>query len=110
MERRIRGIVVVELNGKIDGARAAATEQRLYAESAGARQLVIDLSGASYVNSAGLRVLLEAGHRQRSVGGQMRFCAVPSYIKEVLDVAGLTSIYPVHATRAAALAEAEAAG
>jgi hypothetical protein len=34
---------------------------------------------------------------------------VPSYIKEVLDIAGLTSLVPVRATRAEALADAEAA-
>jgi anti-anti-sigma factor len=91
------------------GSAAAATQRLLYEQSAGARQLVIDLSAVGYVNSAGLRVLLDAGQRHQSVGGRMILCAVPSYIKEVLDMAGLTSLFPVYATRKEAMAAAEAA-
>jgi anti-anti-sigma factor len=106
--RRLGGIILVELKGKIDTANAEATEQLLFAETAGARQLVIDLSAVGYINSAGLRVLLGAGSHMRSVGGRLILCAVPSYIKEVLDVAGLSSMFPICVTRAEALADAEA--
>jgi anti-anti-sigma factor len=109
IERRIDGIVVVELKGKIDTATAAATERLLYEHSAGARQLVVDLSAVGYLNSAGLRVLVGAGRELQAVGGRLILCAVPSYIKEVLDIAGLSSLFPVCASRAEALASADAA-
>jgi anti-anti-sigma factor len=106
--RRLTGIILVELKGKIDTATAEATERLLFTETAGARHLVIDLSAVGYINSAGLRVLLGAGGRMRSVGGQLILCAVPSYVKEVLDVAGLSSLFPIRATRAEALADVDA--
>jgi anti-anti-sigma factor len=109
IERRLGGIVVVELQGKIDSNTAAATAQLLYERSAGARQLVIDLSAVGYLNSAGLRVLVGAGRELGAVGGQISLCAVPSYIKEVLDIAGLSSLFPTYASRAEALAHAEVA-
>jgi anti-anti-sigma factor len=109
IERRIDGIVVVELKGKIDTATAAATERLIYEQSAGARQLVVDLSAVGYLNSAGLRVLVAAGRSIEAVGGRLILCAVPSYIKEVLDIAGLSSLFPVCASRAEALASADAA-
>jgi anti-anti-sigma factor len=109
LELRLDGIVVVELKGKIDTATAAANERLLFERSAGVHQLVIDLSAVGYLNGAGLRVLLDAGRRQQSFGGRLIFCAVPSYIREVLDIAGLTSLFPVCGTRAEALAAANVA-
>jgi anti-anti-sigma factor len=105
--RRLGGIILVELKGKIDTASAQATEEMLFDETAGARQLVIDLSAVGYINSAGLRVILGAGSRMQSVGGRLILCAVPSYIKEVLDIAGLSALFPICATRAEALLDAE---
>ncbi len=106
IEHRIYGLVVVELKGKIDQATAEATERLLKESSAGARHLVVDLSAVSYLNSAGLRLLVGAGNQLREVDGQMFLCAVPSYIKEVLDVACISSLYPVFASRAEAIAAA----
>jgi anti-anti-sigma factor len=106
IEHRLYGLVVVELKGKIDQATAEATERLLAEGAAGARHLVVDLSAVSYLNSAGLRLLVGAGSQLRTVGGQMFLCAVPSYIKEVLDVAGISSLYPVCASRAQAIAAA----
>jgi anti-anti-sigma factor len=109
IERRLYGIVVVELKGKIDGATAAATERMLLGRAAGARQLVLDLSAVSYLNSAGLRVLFGAGNRVREAGGRMLLCAVPSYIREVLDIAGASAVYPICGSRAEALSVADEA-
>jgi anti-anti-sigma factor len=106
--RRLDGIVVVELKGKIDTATAAATERMLFEQSAGARQLVVDLSAVGYINSAGLRALLAAGQRMHAIGGRLTLCAVPSYVKEVLDIAGFSMLFPIRASRAEALAEADA--
>jgi anti-anti-sigma factor len=106
--RMIQGIVVVELKGKIDAATAAENERMLFERSAGVSQLVLDLSAVSYLNGAGLRVLLGAGKRLQEVGGQLIFCAAPSYIRQVLDMAGLTLLYPIFDTRAEALALADA--
>lgn len=103
----IAGIVVVELKGKIDTINAAATENELLERSAGARQLVVDLSAVGYLNGAGLRVLVKTGQRLQAHGGRLMLCAVPSYIREVLDIAGVTSVFPVFGTRAAALAAAQ---
>jgi stage II sporulation protein AA (anti-sigma F factor antagonist) len=107
VQLRIAGIVVVELKGKIDTLTAAATERELFEHCAGARHLVVDMSAVGYLNGAGLRILLNAAQRLQMHGGQLILCAVPSYIREVLDIAGVTSVFPVWSTRAEALAAAE---
>ncbi len=109
IERRIVGIVVVELKGKIDAATAAATERSIYEQTAGARQVVLDLSAVGYLNSAGLRVIVNAAAEVHDLGGQVSLCAVPSYIKEVLDIAGVSALLPLFGSRAEALAQADAA-
>lgn len=108
VERRLYGIEVVELKGKIDAATAERTERMLADRAAGARHLVLDLSAVGYLNSAGIRVLVATGCRMLAMGGRMTLCAVPSYIKEVLDIAGVSAVFPILATRAEALADADA--
>jgi anti-anti-sigma factor len=99
-------VAVVELKGKLDTRSAERMEQILMERAAGARQLVLDLSAVSYINAAGLRVLLAAAHRLR---GRLILCEVPPYLKEVLDISAFSLVFPVCATRAEALARVEAA-
>jgi len=109
LELLVYGIVVVELKGKLDTGTAETTERLLLERTTGARQMVLDLSAVDYVSSAGLRVLLVVAKRLRAVGGRLILCAVQSQVKEVLDISGLSSVFPVCPSRAEALATADAA-
>src|SRR5215216_2918434 len=54
------GIAVVELGGELDIAAASAVRSRVD-EAAGRRALVLDLAGATFVDSSMLKELLRAG-------------------------------------------------
>jgi anti-anti-sigma factor len=99
-------VVVVDLKGKLDPRTEERTQQLLLERAAGARNMVLDLSAVGYVSSAGLRVLLTAAQRVREAGGRLSLCAVPSYIKQVLDLAGFSSMFPIYDTRDEAVAQA----
>ena len=58
----------------------------------GVKELVLDISGVSYMSSAGLRCLLMAQKSMVAQGGEMRISGVQPVVKEVLDITGFSDI------------------
>lgn len=76
-----------ELTGEID-AHTAPTIAAAIADST-ADRLIIDLSGVDFVDSSGLRVLIEA-HQNRQADGRSLVLARPSaVVSRLLDIAGI---------------------
>ena len=86
----------VAISGEIDAHTAPAVAAALAA--ADGEPLVVELSGVDFVDSSGLRVLLEA-HHNRSDAGRTLVLARPSVaVQRVLDVAGLSEYLHISAT------------
>jgi anti-anti-sigma factor len=51
------GLLVGRLDGEVDLSNAAALQERILAALVGARGLVLDLAGVTYLDSAGLALL-----------------------------------------------------
>jgi anti-anti-sigma factor len=66
---------------------------------------IIDLSGLSYISSAGLRVLLVGAKAARAKGGKAVICHAPAAIAEVLKMSGFDKVIPLLADRASAQAQ-----
>jgi anti-sigma B factor antagonist len=99
------GSVVVEVSGEIDiGTASAVREATDEALRGRPRRLVVDLSGVSFLGSAGVAVLAAADHRQRGQGGDLRVVAATRATRRVLELTGLDEQLSVHATLADALA------
>ena len=91
--------------GRLDIAGAPAFEREmLEAVDGGARRLLIDCAGITYISSGGLRAMLNAGKRMRAAGGLMALCGMQPQIAEVFEASGFNTIMAIHADRAAALA------
>ncbi|HWL43974.1 MAG TPA: STAS domain-containing protein [Ilumatobacter sp.] len=78
------GIAVV---GEIDAHTAPAVAAALAA--AEHEPLVIDLSGVEFVDSSGLRVLLEAHQTRQAAGGSLVLSQPSPAVQRVLDVSGV---------------------
>ncbi|MCD6318667.1 STAS domain-containing protein [Candidatus Aerophobetes bacterium] len=92
-------IYVFSLNGHFDARSAGEVENKLNsAISQKAQKLLIDLSGAEYISSAGLRVLLAIAKKLKEKDGQIKLCCLQPYVKEVFDVAGFTQIFKIYNT------------
>jgi len=99
------GIVVLGVDGRLDGGTAPDLERKLAASiDAGATRFVLDLAGVNYFGSAGVRALLVAAKRLRGTG-QIALAAPSDLIRNVLDVAGVSSIAAIFPDRSAALAQ-----
>ncbi len=97
-------ITVTEMNrvdlftviGRIDSSNATELGDRLNAQiEGGSVNLVVDLAGVEYMSSAGLRELVAALKRVKKDGGDLRLCAPSARVREVLDLAGLTTIFEI---------------
>jgi anti-anti-sigma factor len=104
-EQIVSGIIVVALQGDFDAATAPAVDKRLQTLLRAAQcRLLVDLSGVSYIASAGLRVLLAALKRGRGCGSDLRLACLRPAVKEVFDMAGFTPLFRIYADVEAGLA------
>jgi stage II sporulation protein AA (anti-sigma F factor antagonist) len=92
------------LVGQLDSRSAPDFEKELLkAVAAGQHSILLDCLKLDYISSAGLRVLVMAGKRLAASGGRLALCTLAPGVKEVLDVAGFTHLFPIRASRDEAL-------
>jgi anti-anti-sigma factor len=93
-------VLTLTLNGRLDadgtdsfaGLLAAAIDR-------GERRIIVDLAAVDYVSSVGLRALMLAAKRLVPLGGRLVLCAPQFQIRQLLDVAGFTSMFSIAASR-----------
>jgi stage II sporulation protein AA (anti-sigma F factor antagonist) len=99
-EERKADAVVLALSGKLDATSAKTFEDRILGViNSGTQRLVVDLSQLEYVSSSGLRVFLLAAKRLRDTDGKMVLCGLQDHIRQVLDLAGFSSILSICSSR-----------
>lgn len=82
--------VVLALTGELDEAGASAALKRLLAlELAGGAQLVLDLSAVTFLDSTGVRLILQADERARRHGAGLIVVRGPEQVMDVLELVGL---------------------
>jgi anti-sigma B factor antagonist len=80
----------VAVTGELDLHSARQVQTRLdELLDAGARSIVLDLMGVSFIDSAGLGVLLSASKSLRTSGGELVLAADDRRILRVLEITGL---------------------
>ena len=67
------------------------------------RQLVVDLEGVDFIDSAGLGVLVGGLKRAKDGEGDLLLVASGQSVIKVLELTGLTRVFEIHPSRAAAL-------
>ena len=91
---------------RIDASNAGAAErdiQQLFAQSTSGL-LLIDLSGVSYLSSAGLRVLLIAAKTAKLRGGKVVVASPQTSVKDIIVMSGFDKLMAICADSAAGLA------
>ena len=64
---------------------------------------MVDLSSVEYMSSAGLRVLLAAMKREKSLGGVLVLCSLNPFVKEVFDLTGFSRIFTMCSSKEEAI-------
>ncbi|PPK64984.1 STAS domain-containing protein [Actinokineospora auranticolor] len=90
---------LIQAEGEIDLATAGELRDALdavFATDHSSATVVVDLTGVTFMDSAGLSVLLRAAKRAKATGRQLTVAAIPAGpVRRVLDLSGLGTIFPV---------------
>lgn len=97
--------LVIKIVGRMDATSAPKFEDECANWiDKGEKHLVVDMNGLEYISSAGLRGILATGKKLKANEGMLVFGNMQGMVKEVFDISGFTSIFPVYDTLEAALA------
>ena len=100
MEIQVRSAdrnLLLELSGELDhhGARRAIRELEEAVDAALPRNLVLDLSGITFMDSSGIAVILRAQQKMRLLDGALLVRGVPPQARRVLDAAGISRLVTI---------------
>ena len=93
-QRRENGIDVFQLTGRVEFSGSFEFQKQVAAAiDAGARKIVMDLSGLVYISSNGLGVFALALERLAPLGGEMVFAGANSDIRHILETVGFARLF-----------------
>ena len=96
------GVVLVELSGELDIAATSAL--RTYVDgAAGRRGVVLDLSGATFVDSSMLKELLRASAELARYETRLVLAGIPPAVRRLLDLTHTAELFTLADDRHAAL-------
>lgn len=95
---------LLEVSGRIDSMNANELGDALTREiDEGHTQIVLDLAGVDYMSSAGLREIVSALKRVKRGTGDLRIAQPSERVLEVLEMAGLDTIFQIFPTQTEAV-------
>lgn len=77
----------ISVSGEIDTHTAPSLAAAIAA--ADRRELTLDFSGVEFIDSSGLRVLIQAHRKAAESGGTLRLSNPSAMVRRVLDISGL---------------------
>ena len=85
----------VVLDGELDIATGPAIRRSLMAAIRGRNvHLAVDMSGVTFIDAAGIGVLVDAASRARKAGGRLSLLAPSWPVRRLLDILHLDGILP----------------
>ncbi|HTN25338.1 MAG TPA: STAS domain-containing protein [Solirubrobacteraceae bacterium] len=85
----------IRLFGELDVASAGAVQAELErAEAGDARVLVLDLSGLTFMDSTGVRLVVTAHVRSRAHDGRLELVRGPAAVQRVFEICGVADLLP----------------
>ncbi len=97
---------VVSLTGEVDLYTAPEFKQQLLEIAAqGTRQVIVDLTRTTFIDSTTLGVLVGGVKRLRVNGGALTIVCDDRNITKIFEITGLDRVFPIYETRAEAISE-----
>lgn len=95
--RHYNDVAILSVNGRVDTAGAGrlleAINEQITAEYI---RLVIDLKKVDFLNSAGIKALVQGARIARQQGGDFRIANAQAQVKYVLNLAGIDGVIKVY--------------
>ena len=102
---------VISLAGEVDLYTAPEFKQQLLEVIAqGAKEVVVDFTGTTFIDSTTLGVLDGGVKRLRSNDGQLSLVCSDRNITKIFEITGLDRVFTIYASRDEAVAQLAAGG
>jgi anti-sigma B factor antagonist len=95
----VAGVTVATLFGELDGRTAPEVQAALLQLPEPHRKLLLDLSGVTYISSAGLRALLMLYRQMANGEGRVALAGLSESIRDMMAVTGFLDFFDDYATR-----------
>jgi anti-sigma B factor antagonist len=101
---KANGAHVIALSGEVDLYTAPEFKsQLLEVIEQGGKQVVVDFTETTFIDSTTLGVLVGGVKRLRPIGGQLSLVCNDRNITKIFEITGLNKVFPIHETRDEAL-------
>lgn len=91
------GVHIVHVGGYLDGHTIINLERHIdQLVRDGVRRLVFELSGLSYIASAGVGLFINMSHRIKGLGGRLELVSPSASVMEIFTILGLDTILTIH--------------
>jgi anti-sigma B factor antagonist len=109
-EKLSDGQYVISLSGEVDLYTAPEFKQQLLEViEQGGRDVIVDLSNTTFIDSTTLGVLVGGVKRLRTNEGQLSLVCSDRNITKIFEITGLDRVFTIHPTREAAVGAGSAA-
>jgi anti-sigma B factor antagonist len=92
--RNLGNVAVVSLQGRIVNGETASLREAVYAQSQ-ASSVVLDLARVTAVDAGGLGMMLELRRYAESKGIGLRLMNVSKFVRQVLEITRLDSVFEI---------------
>jgi anti-sigma B factor antagonist len=100
------GLYVISLSGEVDLYTAPEFKQELLdAIANGAKEVVVDFSNTTFIDSTTLGVLVGGVKRLRTNEGQLSLVCSDRNITKIFEITGLDRVFTIYQTREEAVSE-----
>lgn len=98
------GVMILSLKGRLDALTANRLEEKFFSLIESQEKLfAINFRQLDYISSGGLRVLLKAAKVLKQDNGKIVLYALKDPIKEIFEIAGFVTLFPIYPDEAIAL-------
>jgi anti-sigma B factor antagonist len=89
---------IIALKGEIDLESSPVARELLLSNVAGKKNILVDLSAVSYIDSSGVASLVEALQASRKNGTEFALAAASEAARRVLELARLDKVFTMYNT------------
>ena len=106
METRVAdGVTIVSCHGRIVfGEESNALRDTLKQQLTSTRQIVLNLSGVTYIDSGGLGTLVGVYSSARAAGADIKLTGLGQRLRDVLQITKLVTVFEVYDSEPEAIA------
>lgn len=90
---------VILIDGQLNAATTSQIQDQVLASARDGRRILLDMSGVTYLSSAGLRMLLLLYRRIHDTHGLMALAGLSEEVSDVMSITGFLDLFTVYNSR-----------